>query len=88
MVVIAPDELLDDQHGADYLAWELRGNRVCIERASAPSDPLPAGLELPVELDDDGAVVPVGGYLNGSAAATSDCPLIPDAARADPGAGG
>jgi len=88
LVVIAPDELLDDQHGADWLAWELRGNRVCIERESDPSTPLPAGLEVPVAIDDDGAVVPVGGHTDGSAAAASDCPLIPDAARADPGAGG
>ena len=31
VLVIAPEELLDEQHGADYLAWELRGNRVCVE---------------------------------------------------------
>ena len=33
-------ELLDEQHGRDYLVWELRGNRVCVEpprrRAAAP----------------------------------------------------
>ena len=32
-------ELLDDQHGRDYLVWELRGNRVCVGadgRGAAP----------------------------------------------------
>ena len=36
---LAPAELLDDQHGRDYLLWELRGNRVCV-------DGLPAGKSL------------------------------------------
>ncbi len=30
-LVLAPDELLADQHGGPFLSWELRGGRVCIE---------------------------------------------------------
>ncbi len=37
-LVVAPDELLDDEHGVDYLNWELRGNRLCVigEDEAAP----------------------------------------------------
>ncbi|MGH2987622.1 MAG: hypothetical protein ACRDLO_13175, partial [Solirubrobacterales bacterium] len=87
-VVFAPAELLDDQHGRDYLAWELRGNRICIEVEGTPALP-PATSTLLVSLDD-GAVVPEGLYRNVSAAAAGgdSCPLIPDGARADPSAAG
>ena len=29
-LVVAPRDLLDEQHGRDYLLWELRGNRICV----------------------------------------------------------
>ncbi len=83
VVVSAPAELLDEQHGLDYLLWELRGNRVCVEEQGSASTAGPGGLE--VGLDDDGAVVPLGAVEPG--APGTDCPLIPDAARADPSAG-
>jgi hypothetical protein len=35
--VLAPPELVEHEHGVPYLAWELRGGRVCI-------DPDPGGL--------------------------------------------
>jgi hypothetical protein len=39
-VVIASPELLEDDHGTNYIAWELRGGRVCIEtRAEAEGAP-------------------------------------------------
>jgi hypothetical protein len=31
--VLASDRLLDEEHGERFLVWELRGGRVCIERA-------------------------------------------------------
>lgn len=89
-LVLAPPELLDDQHGTDYLLWELRGNRVCVEPSDgdAALDP-PAGVAiLAVTLDDGGAVVPEGAYVSRPAAGPGPCPLIPDAARADPSAAG
>ncbi len=33
-LVLAPDELLADQHGAPFISWELRGGRVCIAAES------------------------------------------------------
>jgi hypothetical protein len=83
--VIAPDELLSQQHGLDWLSWELRGNRVCIEsRSEAPVPDAP--LTVSIALDDDGAVIVDG--TSETPGAPADCPLIPDAARADPSAGG
>jgi hypothetical protein len=41
-VVLASPELLEDDHGENYIAWELRGGRVCIEtRAEAEGKPPP-----------------------------------------------
>jgi hypothetical protein len=90
-LVVAPDELLDDQHGADWIAWELRGNRICIESESESAASPPAGViaTLSVSVNEDGAVVPDGIQVNRTpTSALGPCPLIPDAARADPGAGG
>jgi hypothetical protein len=33
-LVLASDQLLDEEQGERYIVWELRGGRVCIERAS------------------------------------------------------
>jgi hypothetical protein len=88
IAVVAPHELLADQHGADWIAWELRGNRICVVDAG---DEFPQGTSatLTVALDEDGAVVPVGPPERSAApAGRGPCQLIPDAARADPSAGG
>jgi hypothetical protein len=45
-LVLAPDSLLADEHGARYIAWELRGGRVCIEPASAAEGKPPAGIRF------------------------------------------
>jgi hypothetical protein len=89
-LVRAPAELLDDQHGLDYLAWELRGNRVCIESADEPSLPTSGEIRttVSVAIADDGAVVPATVSENESARGPGPCDPIPDTARADPGAGG
>lgn len=82
--VTAPAELLDEQHGSDYLTWELRGNRICVgPEGSTP----PAGIsaELSVGFDDDGAVVPVSGpVFRAQNAGKGPCPLVSDTGRADP----
>lgn len=45
-VVLASSELLEDDHGTNYIAWELRGGRVCIEtRAEAEGKP-PTGVRF------------------------------------------
>ena len=44
-LVLAPNHLLADEHGRDYVNWELRGGRVCVEAARPPSaGPPPAGV--------------------------------------------
>jgi len=85
--VVAPTELLADQHGRDYLVWELRGNRVCVAEPGA-SEPPPGVGTLSVAIDDDGAVVPEGAYLIRGGGESEACPLIEDNARADPAADG
>ena len=48
-VVLASPELLEDDHGTNYIAWELRGGRVCIEtRADAAGAP-PKGVRYVVD---------------------------------------
>ena len=43
-LVLAPEHLLVDEHGRDYLVWELRGGRVCVDQMGAPSSfPPPRG---------------------------------------------
>lgn len=46
-LVIASPQLLEEEHGAPFLAWELRGGRVCI-RSSDERAPLPAGVRYVV----------------------------------------
>jgi hypothetical protein len=38
-VVLASDRLLEEEQGARYIVWELRGGRVCIESASEAGRP-------------------------------------------------
>ncbi len=88
VLVLAPAELLSEQHGLDWLSWELRGHRVCIQSSSDPPPKEPPGTVVTMAFADDGAVELDGAITNPRAGATGDCPLIPDAARADPSAGG
>lgn len=43
-LVLASPQLLDEEHGARYLAWELRGSRVCIEPARPTATVPPPGV--------------------------------------------
>ncbi|MGA8746487.1 MAG: hypothetical protein WB507_11560 [Solirubrobacterales bacterium] len=45
-VVLAPGGLLTEQHGIPYLAWELRGGRVCIKASSEAGMAPPAGVRF------------------------------------------
>jgi hypothetical protein len=47
-LVLAPDELLADQHGAPFVSWELRGGRVCITAESEAGDRPPTGVRFVV----------------------------------------
>ena len=47
-VVLASHELLAEQHGDPYLAWELRGGRVCIEAGAEAGAAPPPGVRFVV----------------------------------------
>lgn len=47
-LVIASDELLGDEHGTPYIAWELRGGRVCIAAESEVDSTPPPGVRFVV----------------------------------------
>jgi hypothetical protein len=44
-LVLASPQLLEEEHGTPYLAWELRGGRVCI-RSSEDAGTLPPGVRF------------------------------------------
>lgn len=45
-LVLASRRLLEDEHGAPYIAWELRGGRVCIAAAEEAGDRPPHGVRF------------------------------------------
>jgi hypothetical protein len=51
-LVLAPEELLEEQQGERYLAWELRGGRVCIEPDSSAGGQPPAGIRFVIAARD------------------------------------
>jgi hypothetical protein len=50
-LVLASPQLLEEEHGEPFLAWELRGGRVCIQSTDDPG--LPPGVRFVVR-DEDG----------------------------------
>jgi len=44
-LVVASPQLLGEEHGGPYLAWELRGGRVCIQSSAEAGKP-PAGVRF------------------------------------------
>jgi hypothetical protein len=47
-LVLAPRQLLAEEHGTPYIAWELRGGRVCIEAADEAGNQPPPGVRYVV----------------------------------------
>jgi hypothetical protein len=47
-VYLASHELLEDDHGTNYIAWELRGGRVCIETREEAEGKPPTGVRYVV----------------------------------------
>ena len=47
-LVLAPRQLLEDEHGTPYISWELRGGRVCIEASDEAGGRRPAGVRFVV----------------------------------------
>jgi hypothetical protein len=86
-LVVAPARLLDDEHGLDYLTWELRGHRICVEPDRGQTQ-APAGYAGIVILAPDDPPRPEGAYFSrssGQPGSPGPCPLISTTARADPG---
>ncbi len=87
-LVLAPDDLLDEQHGVRYLDWELRGGRVCIADEGQAPAALPRGVRFVITSSE--SVRPpypdmslrksADPYLlwarSGSVSGSSPCPLI------------
>jgi hypothetical protein len=47
-LVLASPRLLEDEHGAPYIAWEMRGGRVCIDATDEAGDRPPPGVRFVV----------------------------------------
>lgn len=45
-LVLTPDRLLTEEHGTPYIAWELRGGRICIAAESSAGDSPPPGVRF------------------------------------------
>ena len=86
-LVIAPQRLLEEEHGLRYVVWELRGGRVCVEPEGTGASP-PAGVRF-VVTSGVGRKSPFEGFeLNrragpyllweriGPIRGVSECPLI------------
>jgi hypothetical protein len=85
-LVLAPRQLLADEHGTPYIAWELRGGRVCIEAAEGAHRQPPPGVRFVIteasaqppypELRRVRVASPYVLWERKSVSARSPCPLI------------
>jgi hypothetical protein len=69
-LVVASPQLLDEEHGEPFLAWELRGGRVCIRSTDDPG--LPPGVRFVIRDEGDWTLRRVRNPPPGR----SPCPLI------------
>jgi hypothetical protein len=96
-LVLAPEHLLADEHGRDYLVWELRGGRVCVDQAGAPSPSPPPHGAAHVITQGSGEAPPftqleferrAGPYVlwrrQPAPRGPGTCPLISTGGRANP----
>ncbi len=86
-LVLAPDRLLSEEQGRRYIAWELRGNRVCIQAESEAGTAPPPGIRFVITGSADRSPYPgyelrrrAAPYIlwerPGGAAGPGPCPLI------------
>ena len=59
-LILAPEQLLADEHGTPYLVWELRGGRVCVA-AEGELDEAPPGVRFVITRFDAGPL-PFAGF--------------------------
>jgi hypothetical protein len=69
-LVLASPQLLEEEHGEPFLAWEMRGGRVCIQSTDEPE--VPPGVRFVVLEDAAGWRLKVSDPLPGK----SPCPLV------------
>jgi hypothetical protein len=69
-LVYASPQLLEEEHGEPFLAWELRGGQVCIRSADEPK-PLP-GVRFVIRDEGDWVLKRIKDPLPGQ----SPCPLV------------
>jgi hypothetical protein len=69
-LVLASPTLLDEEHGEPFLAWEMRGGRVCIKSTDDPK--VPPGVRFVVFEDETGWGLKKVHPLPGK----SPCPLV------------
>ena len=69
-LVVASPQLLEEEHGTPFLAWELRGGRVCIQSTEEPE--VPRGVRFVIWEKGDWELVRVRDPLPGK----SPCPLV------------
>ncbi|HWO48092.1 MAG TPA: hypothetical protein VNM41_08530, partial [Solirubrobacterales bacterium] len=69
-LVYASPQLLDEEHGEPFLAWELRGGRVCIRSTEEPE--VPAGVRFVIRDEGGWTLTKVSDPRPGK----SPCPLI------------
>lgn len=94
-LVLAPERLINEEHGRDYLVWELRGGFVCIAEAGTQTESSLRGITHVVTLGSDERpflglrrLGSDGEYVLWKVkkpSGRSDCPFIADSVRADPG---
>jgi hypothetical protein len=70
-LVVASPQLLEEEHGTPFLAWELRGGRVCI-RSTEEGGGLPSGVRFVISEGDDWTLREVRHPVPGK----TPCPLI------------
>lgn len=70
-LVVASPQLLEEEHGIPYLAWELRGGRVCI-RSSDEGGKAPPGVRFVIWDEGGWALREVSDPLPGK----GPCPLV------------
>jgi len=70
-LVVASPQLLEEEHGMPFLAWELRGGRVCI-RSSEEGGEVPRGVRFVIRDKGGWTLKKVRDPLPGK----SPCPLI------------
>jgi hypothetical protein len=94
-LALAPEHLLADEHGRDYVVWELRGGRVCVQAEGTQGGPPLAGIAHVVAGDQQRP--PYAGFRlerragpytlwvrHPAPKGEGPCPLIAVGARANP----